>query len=104
MISARAEKTDTVTMEGVVMPVVTMDIKYGLDQFYKGFVDYVMPAGTFFSGPVYDSDGKAIREGDILASIDKGYTKLQHQVNISRLEATKADPQDRTWQPASHLP
>lgn len=103
MISARAEKTDTVTMEGVVMPVVTMDIKYGLDQFYKGFVDYVMPAGTFFSGPVYDSDGKAIREGDILASIDKGYTKLQHQVNISRLEATKADLQDKEAQYQSNL-
>ncbi|HBM16587.1 MAG TPA: hypothetical protein DD381_09645 [Lentisphaeria bacterium] len=67
------------TVDGTVVPMVTMDIGYGLDQLYKGFIDYVMPAGTFFYGPVYDSKGNCVREGDIIATINPDYAKLQYQ-------------------------
>ncbi len=78
------------TLEGVVTPMVTMDIKYGLDQMYKGFIDYVMPAGTFFTGPVYDANGKLIKSGDILATINPDYAQLQYQVALTKLASAKA--------------
>lgn len=69
------------TLEGKVTPMVTMNICYGLDQMYKGFIDYVMPAGTFFTGPVYDAKGDLLKKGDILATIDPEYFILQNQAD-----------------------
>lgn len=81
------------TFEGTVTPAVTMDIKYGLDGFslkYRGFIDYVMPAGTFFRGPVYDAKNKVVKKGDIIAAIGTDYVELQYQSDIASLDSAKA--------------
>lgn len=83
---AAKDLTTKQTLEGTVTPMVTMDYNYGLDQFYKGFIDYVMPAGTFFTGPVYDSHGICVKEGDILATINPEYAKLQNQADKLALD------------------
>ncbi len=76
-----ADSSATQTVEGVVTPMVTMDICYGIDQTYKGFIDYVMPAGTFFTGPVYNGKGQLLKKGDVLATINPDYCILQNQAD-----------------------
>lgn len=76
-----ANSTAKQTVDGTVTPMVTMNICYGIDQMYKGFIDYVMPAGTFFTGPVYDGKGQLLKQGDILATINPDYAILQNEAD-----------------------
>lgn len=75
------DNSKKMTVDGTVTPMVTMSIGYGVDQMFKGFIDYVMPAGTFFTGPVYDSNGKLLKKGDVLATINPDYFELQHEAD-----------------------
>ena len=59
------------TFNGTVVSLSTTNVKMGLDYGnYKGFVNYVVPPGTIFSGPILNKDGNVIKPGTILARME----------------------------------
>ena len=56
------------TVKALSSTIVRMGLDYGN---YKGFVNYVVPPGTFFLGPIFDSKGNIIKPGDVLVTMEK---------------------------------
>lgn len=94
-ILTAAESPDSKTLDGIVTPLIKQNIKMGLDGIYSGFIDYVRPEGSFFSGPVYDDQGNLVKNGDVLATINTDYVQLQYKTSLSRLDSAKADLEDK---------
>ena len=78
-------------LEGVVTPMLTTDMQFQTKGLEKSFVTYVMPAGTFFKGSVYDESGNVLEPGDILAKIDSPlYAEKYRQAKADWVQAKDA--------------
>jgi len=71
--------------KGKVVSLSTTTVRMGLDYGnYKGFVNYVVPPGTFFYGPILDLKGKVKVPGDVLIT-------METEVCEALIEQTKAN-------------
>ena len=61
------------TYEGVASPISTVTINMGFNDMDRGFVTYTPMTGTFFRGPIFDTNGKIVKQGDLLIALDKSY-------------------------------
>jgi hypothetical protein len=61
------------TYDGVASPISTVTINMGFNDMDRGFVTFTPMPGTFFRGPIFDTNGKIIRQGDLLIALDKSY-------------------------------
>ncbi|HJO94391.1 MAG TPA: hypothetical protein QF753_13405 [Victivallales bacterium] len=66
------------------------DIRFGLDGF-NGLVTWIIPAGSFVRGPIYNSRGEIIRQGDVLIRADTRFYEHDVKVKEAEMEAVKAD-------------
>jgi len=55
----------------------------------NGVVSYVAPFGTFVKSPLVDADGRIIRQGDLLASLDTTYYKMALKEAELKVEMSK---------------
>lgn len=65
------------TFTGVVTPLIEQDVQFGYNDDYRGWINYTARPGQLFFGPVYDIDGKLIREGTLLIQLDTNYRKAK---------------------------
>jgi hypothetical protein len=71
-------------------PGLQSDIRFGVDGF-NGLVTWIIPAGSFVKGPIYNSKGKIVRQGDVLIKADVRFYEYEVKVKKAELEAAKAD-------------
>ena len=57
----------------VATPISTITINMGFNDMDRGVVTYTPMPGTFFKGPILNTKGEVIEQGDLLISLDKGY-------------------------------
>ena len=70
--------------KGKVVSLCTTNVKMGIDQTYKGIVDYVAMPGTLFQGPTLDEKGNTVDPGTLLV-------RLQGDTLEANLRQKKAD-------------
>ncbi len=70
--------------KGKVVSLCTTNVKMGVDQTYKGIIDYVAMPGTLFKGPTLDEAGNIVEKGTLLA-------KLQGDTLRANLKQKEAD-------------
>jgi hypothetical protein len=76
--------------KGKVVSLCTTNVKMGIDQEFKGRVNYVVPPGTFFRGPIVNKKGEMIRQGTLLAGLEGDTLKANLKQVKAELDTKKA--------------
>ncbi|MCP4177955.1 MAG: hypothetical protein GY756_09330 [bacterium] len=94
VITENKQVTHQDSYEGIVReyakPGLQSDIRFGVDGF-NGLVTWIIPAGSFVKGPIYNSKGEVIRKGDVLIKADSRFYENDVKVKEAEVEAAKAD-------------
>ena len=61
------------TFDAVATPISTITIDMGFNDMDRGVVTLTPMPGTFFKGPILDTNGDVVQQGDLLISLEKGY-------------------------------
>jgi len=65
------------TYKATATPLSTLDIFGGFDNEYKGTITYVPRPGDLFSGPILDTQGNVVEEGNVLIQMETNYRDAQ---------------------------
>ena len=96
--NAPTDLTAKRTFTGTVVYVAGGQIQFGFNDSHRGWIDYSARPGFLFRGPVKDTNGNIIRQGDMLMHITDTYRVALVAQNIAAVRGAEVNLNYNKWQ------